>query len=128
MNVSKSQSGKSWRVKIGSEFYGANFDSKIDGAVGRQIDFEWDDGKFGKWVKTWAYVGESGKQVNPPETPITREPVQQVKIVDRWWANFVSNVVAHAIAAGVIKEPIQLDTWAKAAKHAICNAEDDIDF
>ncbi len=60
--------------------------------------------------------------------PVTRVSVEPVRVVDRWWAPFTSNVVAHAIAAGVIKEPIQLATWAKAAKHAICNAEDDIDF
>ena len=126
--VSKSQSGKSWRVKIGPKFYGANFDSKIDAALGRQIDFDADDGKFGPWVKTWAYINETSEAQPTAAPPVTRTPVQQVKIVDRWWAPFVSNCVAHAIAAGTIKDIVQLKTWAVAAKHAIVQAEDDIDF
>ena len=52
-SVTRSKSGKSWRVKIGSEFYGANFDSKIDTMLGKPIDFEWEDGKFGRWLQSW---------------------------------------------------------------------------
>ena len=126
-SVTKSQSGKSWRVKIGPKFYGANFDSKIDAALGRQIDFDADDGKFGPWVKTWGYINETA-EAPTANVPITREPVQQVRIVDRWWAPFVSNCVAHAIAAGTIKDIVQLRAWAVAAKHAIVAAEDDIEF
>ncbi len=127
-SVTKSQSGKSWRVKIGSEFFGANFDSKIDGALGKQIDFEWTDGKFGKWVQSWAYLNapaEAPAVQTPPSAPVH---VQSGRIVDRWWAPFVSNCVAHAIAAGTIKDIVQLKTWAVAAKHAIVAAEDDIEF
>ena len=38
-NVSKSKTGKSWRVKIGPEYYGAQFDSNIESAMGKMIDF-----------------------------------------------------------------------------------------
>ncbi len=34
------------------------------------------------------------------------------------WANFVSNQVAHAIAAGRIDDPEQIKVWAAAAKAA----------
>ena len=127
-SVTKSQSGKSWRVKIGPKFYGANFDSKIDAALGRQIDFDADDGKFGPWVKTWGYINEPAEAPAPQSAPITREPVREPRIIDRWWAPFVSNCVAHAIAAGTIKDIVQLKAWAVAAKHAIVQAEDDIEF
>jgi hypothetical protein len=35
-----------------------------------------------------------------------------------WWMPFVSNTVAHAIAAGAITSNEQIDDWAKAAKAA----------
>ncbi len=37
---------------------------------------------------------------------------------DRFWLPFVSNTVAHAIAAGLVKEPFALKAWAAAAKQA----------
>src|SRR3990172_13381774 len=128
-SVTKSQSGKSWRVKIGHKFYGANFDSKIDAALGRQIDFDADDGKFGPWVKTWGYINEPAEAPIPVVgVPLIREPVREARGVDRWWAPFVSNCVAHAIAAGTIKDIVQLKAWAVAAKHAIVAAKDDLDL
>ena len=128
--VSKSQSGKSWRVKIGPKFYGANFDSKIDAALGSQIDFDADDGKFGPWVKTWAYINEVGDQgkTEAAPSPMTREPVREPKIVDRWWLNFMSNCVGHAIAAKTITEHDQITEWALAARRAALRADDDIPF
>lgn len=119
-SVTKSKTGKSWRVKIGSEFYGANFDSKIDGAVGKYIDFEWDDGQFGKWLKSWG-----------PEH--TQAPVMGAAVPaqggprsngDRWWLPFVSNQCAHAIAAGHIKGAADLKAWAIAAKEAAGAADE----
>lgn len=37
---------------------------------------------------------------------------------DRWYMPFVSNTVAHAIAAGKIAEPDDIKMWAAAAKEA----------
>jgi len=37
---------------------------------------------------------------------------------DRFWLPFVSNTVAHAIAATLIQEPMQIKAWAAAAKQA----------
>jgi hypothetical protein len=39
-------------------------------------------------------------------------------LVDRFWMPFVSNVVAHAIAGGQVKDPAQVFNWAMAAKQA----------
>ena len=47
---------------------------------------------------------------------------------DRFWMPFVSNICAHAIQAGQISDPSQLQLWATAAKRAalhIDKAEDD---
>ena len=118
-SVTKSKTGKSWRVKIGSEFYGANFDSKIDGAVGKYIDFEWDDGQFGKWLKSW---GPEHTQAPVMGAAVPAQGVPRSN-GDRWWLAFTSNQVAHAIAAGIIKEPQQMRVWAVAARAAIDAAD-----
>lgn len=36
---------------------------------------------------------------------------------DKWWMPFVSNTVAHAIQAGLIKGPGEISTWARAARN-----------
>ena len=118
-SVTKSKTGKSWRVKIGSEYYGANFDSKIDGAVGKFIDFEWDDGHFGKWLKSW---GPEHTQAPVMGAAVPAQGVPRAN-GDRWWLAFTSNQVAHAIAAGIIKEPQQMRVWAVAARAAIDAAD-----
>ena len=113
-SVTKSKTGKSWRVKIGSEFYGANFDSKIDTMLGKPIDFEWQDGKFGRWLQSW------GPDTSPAATvAAVIAPIQAKQSGDRWWLPFVSNQCAHAIAAGQIKGVSDLKSWALGAKEAI---------
>jgi hypothetical protein len=42
---------------------------------------------------------------------------------DRWWMPFVSNTVAHAIAAGQIATPENIKLWAAAAKQAALEIE-----
>ena len=118
-SVVPSKTGKAWRVSIGDKYYGASFDSKLDTMVGQNIDFDFDDGKFGPWIKTW------GPDHTQPSTPtpqaIVAPPGQSSKVSngDRYWLPFVSNQCAHAIAAGIIKEPQQMRVWAVAAKAAI---------
>ena len=116
-SVTKSSSGKSWRVKIGSEFYGANFDSKIDSMLGKPIDFEWTDGKFGKWLQSWGPDSTTPAVVAPVGVAVA------IPKGDRWWLAFVSNQCAHAIAAGHIKGVADLRSWAIAAKDAIQKAD-----
>jgi len=109
--LTKSRTGKSWRVLISGTWYGANFDSKIDSQLGKIVDFEFDDGKYGPWLETW------GPDLTPsapiPQAPTA--PPSQSSGGDRFYMPFVSNVVAHGIAAGVIKTPADINQWAKAA-------------
>lgn len=114
-SVTTSKSGKAWRVKVGDKFYGANFDSKLDTMIGKAIEFDFDDGKFGPWIKTW------GPDHTQPSTPTPQGPTASPRQSngDRYWLAFVSNQVAHAIAAGIIKEPQQMRVWAVAAKGAV---------
>ena len=112
-SVRNSSSGKSWRVKIGGREYGANFDTKLDQAVGKAIDFEWDDGKFGLWIKTWDF--DRGASSPAPQAPVASPGATSRVNGDRFYLPFVSNTCAHAIAAGVIKTPSDLNQWARAA-------------
>lgn len=122
--LSKSKSGKAWRVLINGKYYGANFDSKIDSALNRFIDYEFDDGKYGLWIQTWGLDTQP-----PPIAPAsTAQSTPANGRADRWWAPFTSNICAHAVAAGIIKEPIQLRAWAMAAKNAIEAADGDAGF
>ena len=111
-----SKSGKSYQVLIGGQTYFAKLDSKLNAAVGKAIDFSVDPsdykGKVVNWVKDWDFDREAPAPAAPQVPQVNGKP-------DRWWINFVSNIVAHSIAAGLIKEPIQLAAWARAAKSAI---------
>ena len=109
-SVEKSKSGKSWRVKIGGNYYGAKFDSKLDKEVGSNINFSVEDtGNYGVWITSWAY--DATKAPPAAETGKTGNG-------DRFYMPFVSNVVAHAIASGQIKTPADLNQWAKSAYDA----------
>lgn len=123
-SVTLSQSAKSWRVAIGGKTYGANFDTKLDQALGKPIDFEWDDGKFGLWIKSWDF--DRTRPTPAPQAAVA-PPVQSSGQSngrgDRYWLPFVSNQVAHAIAAGRIQQPTEMMAWAKAAYTAVTNLE-----
>ena len=126
-SITKSKSGKAWRVNISGTFYGANFDSRITDALGKVIDFDYDDGKFGLWLKTWGPVTMVPTQAVPlvpgnitsaqqqAAIPIPQFTVPNKVNGDRFYMPFVSNTVAHAILAGLIKTPADLNQWAKAA-------------
>lgn len=114
-SVTKSKTGKSWRVKIGSEFYGANFDSKIDSMLGKPIDFEWTDGQFGKWLQSW---GPDTSQ-NIPNVGSSLPNLGIKGNGDRWWLPFCSNQIAHLIQVGVIKDKATLNQWAKDLKDCV---------
>ena len=123
-----SKSGKSYIVQIGGQGYFAKLDSKLDQAVGKPIDFSVDpqnyQGKTINWVRDWDFEREQAVQVGsaiPAQPPASSVTKQQSN--DRWWAAFCSNTVAHAIAAGLIKEPSQIGAWVRAAKVAIETAD-----
>lgn len=126
--VTKSKSGKAWRVLLGDKWYGARFDSKIDSIpIGSMIDFAIEtDPKYGDWLTSWGPV--VGKAI-PAQGQAPVAPPRQSSSPDRWWAPFCSNTVAHAIAAGIIKEPSQIGAWVRAAKAAVEAADgQDIPF
>ena len=123
-SVVPSKSGKAWRVQVGDKFYGASFDSKLDTMVGQNIDFDFDDGKFGPWIKTW------GPDHTQPSTPTQQAPVappgQASKANgDRWWLSFISNQCKGAFEAGLIKAPEDIKKWALGAREAAAAADEE---
>ena len=109
--VTKSKSGKALRVKLGGKWYGAFLDSGLDAVVGKMIDAEIIPNiKFGDGIGQWGMAqgaSEAVKGVAERATSTTNG--------DRFYMPFVSNVVAHGIAAGAIKSPADINAWARAA-------------
>lgn len=105
--VKPTKSGKSVVVKAGGKDYFAKPDMGL--AAGMTIEAETEDSEYnGKtlvWIKAYKKTNGSAPATsgggNLPYMP------------------FVSNTVAHAIAAGCIKNPSEVGAWAKAAIEAV---------
>ena len=126
--VMTAKSGKSLRVKLGGTWYGSSLDSGLNGAKGQMIEAEIQTSdKFGPWIKGWKPV--AAPQVPPPSqgglpsasAPAAAAPYKYAEPnsnVAPWWMPFVSNSVAHAIAAGHIQTPEGIRAWAIGARNA----------
>jgi len=129
--VMMAKSQKSLRVKLGGNWYGASLDSGLNGAKGKFIeaDIQTSD-KFGPWINKWS-ASNAAPQVppsasSPSSSPAVAAPkyAEQSDNVSPWWMPFVSNTVAHAIAAGKCASPEAIDQWAlKAAQVAVATRE-----
>ena len=149
--VTMSKSGKALRVLLGGTWYNASLTSGLNGQVGKYIEAEIQiHEKFGPGIQGWKPAGTqapsqttAAPQLPPPPpanpsppaaaaVPTTREPIYAqpapIGTVAPWFMPFVSNVVAHAIQAGLIKEPAQIRAWLIAAKTAATAHGDGIPF
>lgn len=117
--IGKSKSGKTWRVKIGGQYYGANFDSNLDSAVGRVIDFTYEDGEFGKWVKSWAHIGGGSQAPSPAPQTAPNSPAEAGSTLSEPELRFISNVVGQAILSKTLTDPLQIGQWAKSARQTL---------
>src|SRR3990167_5711722 len=105
--VTLSKSGKSYQVQIGGQGYFAKLDSKLDKAVGQAIDFSVDPsdykGKVVNWVKEWDF--DRGAPAPAPAAPLAGTVLVPSSMPRaRWYMPFISNTVAHAITAGLVKD------------------------
>ena len=108
------KSGKAYRVLLNGTWYGAFLDSGLDKAVSKTIDCQITPGKagYGDTIGQWTYA--QGQTAAPQTAPAAQQGIPG----DRFYMPFVSNVVAHAIAAGRIQTPADLNQWAKSAYDA----------
>ena len=128
--VMPAKSGKSLRVKLGGTWYGANLDSGLNGAKGQMIEAEIQTSdKFGPWIKGWRpsaapQVPSQAAPLTAPAAAAPRYAGEPGDNIQPWYMPFVSNTVAHAIAAGHCKAPEMIDQWAlKAAQVAVAVKE-----
>ncbi len=127
--VMNAKSGKSLRVKLGGTWYGSSLDSGLNGMKGKMIEAEIQTSdKFGPWIKGWK-PSAAPQGAIPPSSPspaaaapshFAGEATQPGDNIQPWYMPFVSNTVAHAIAAGHCSSPIAINEWAlKAAQVAV---------
>lgn len=118
---------KSIVVTAGGKEYFAKKDSGI--TAGITIEAETEDSEYnGKnycWIKKWKAMA-----AQPPAQPPAQQKNAPIATngTAPWWMPFVSNITAHAIQAGLITEPRQVEGWATAARNAAHKLETDIPF
>ena len=121
--VTPSKSGKAWRVKSGGKWYGAFGDSGIEAHVGKLIEAEITTSeKYGPGIKKYKVIAV-GQEVprTLQSTPVAPQNAPRAPIstgVAPYWQTFCSNVVAHAISAGLITKPEEIKAWTFAAMNA----------
>lgn len=112
---------KSLILKAGGKEYFAKKDSGI--SAGMTIDAEVKDSDFNG--KTYTWVGKWRPAVQ--ENSGTASAAKDNNILLPYMP-FVSNVVAHAISAGIITAPNMIESWAMAAYSAARKLETDVPF
>ena len=136
------KSGKAWRVKLGGNYYNAFKDSGIENHVGKMIEAEITTSeKYGAGIKAFRLVTahNAAPQVAVPTAPIPPSPAVAAPItrerepqyaepakpnqIAPWWGPMASNTIAHAIAAGILKSPNEVNVWYRAVKIAAENQD-----
>ena len=118
-SVGPSKSGKALRVKASGKWYGAKKDSGI--TTGMVIDAETSNGDYGDWIDKWKVVnGSAAPQGAEPARAAAGAPTSDHTPAGAapLWLPMASNITAHAINAGIIKEPDDIKAWIAATKQA----------
>ena len=115
------QTPKSIVLKAGGKEYFAKKDSGISAGMTIEAETEASDynGKTYTWVKKWT-------PAKTAEAAGTSSVVGGNNVLP--YMPFVSNVVAHAISAGIVTAPDMIESWAKAAFLAARALESDCPF
>ena len=122
-NVQEAKSGRSLRVLLGTQWYGAYKDSGI--SKGMMIDPVIETlEKGGPWIVKYVQSTNATPPASAPESAPPSSPApggvapQYVPSVAPWWAQMASNTIAHAIQAGKLEKPNQVSVWFNAVKMA----------
>lgn len=113
------------KFKINNSWYYAGR-CKVEGLhVGAEIEFE--SNLFGEqnnlnglqWWKPARGGGQSAPAGNPAQRPSNGATAPSCAPADALYLPFISNTVAHAIQAGLIKAPADVTAWVLGAKAAM---------
>ena len=121
-----SKSGKTLRIKVGDTWYSTD-NWALQQAMGRQVQFDVGTSDFRGNTIYFANNAELVTDVAAPEHPAPQAGRPAVapsapaanELTARDFMPFTSNQVAHAIQAGLIKEPTDIMRWAQYAFEAI---------
>ena len=131
--VTEAKSGRSLRVQLGSQWYGAYKDSGLKENMVIDPVIETLE-KGGPWIVRYVQK-DAAPQVETPgarlvaSQPAAAAPYAEPKKgngenIAPWYMPFVSNTVAHAITQGLCKTPVEINQWAlKAAQVAVAVKE-----
>ena len=135
LNVKRAPSGKSLIVEVAGrkEGYFAKLDSGLEAGMTVEAETkasEW-KGKTSWWIEKWKNASTPQSGMTPPSSqpPI---PAKTVEVQEQFTSTginmaflpFVSNCCAHAIAAGKIERPTEIQAWAQAAYSAALSLKD----
>jgi hypothetical protein len=128
MNIGKSRSGKP-TVTIDTQIYSASSVDLSGLSIGDKVEFDSASSVYNGatvWFLNGYKVLQSAYKEGPSASvkPAGHPPVHdngfgEYKGITDAERPFISNCVAHAIAAGVIEEPEQIEKWVSAAKNAL---------
>lgn len=132
----RSKSGKSWRLQVGGKWYTVSNRANLDG-IQQGIYVECRMGGFsadnGNWIPTIegvrpAPAPQGGYPPNPRQggqnaaNSLSGAPS---KLASAHWDDsslrYLSNLVASAITAGNIKDPVEIMAWTAAAEMSLRN-------
>ena len=124
--IGQSQSGKSTKVKANGKWYflGKGCPTPSVGVVLEIKEGSFDiDGKSYATIEAWRPVGQTQPAPQQQSAQTQQRPAQAPVDASQAFVGqgFISNVVGHAIAAGIIKEPGQILAWFNGAKAALEN-------
>jgi hypothetical protein len=107
---------KQWTIKDDTGMTFGYYGDKFSFQQGQEVTIEYSTREYkGKeYYSVEAIVGSSPAPEQKAAAQRSTEP--QKALPDRSWAPFVSNTVAHAIAAGLIKKPADIMGYALEAK------------
>ena len=113
---------KSLAVTADGKEYLAKQDSGITAGMNIEAQIETSEynGKTYHWIKKWKVVNGSAAQQSPSGSLPAGSAVagQAPAGAAPLWLPMASNITAHAINAGIIKEPADIKAWIAATKQA----------
>lgn len=125
-DVMDAKSGKSLRIKLGDNWYGAYKDSGITRGMVIDPVIETLE-KGGPWIVRYTKK-DAAPQVSPPPTAHAAAGAapQFTDNIQPWWSNYVAAICVAGINSGKITSPEGLNQWALKAAQVIVAVKQEV--